>query len=252
LIEAFTETLSAACGTGSSITFLHVPKCFGTAVAAHARRLFPDLHLDGGHRVLLEGTGPTAGALYISSIRHPALRLKSLVLHGMRDNRRNGFCAPDKFPRLSGFLRWPTAAGLRAYLAEEYWRASYAYWFRMFLGENPVGLLRERAARPGDTHPSAQECQLLESWADRVSGNLALCLYDDPDFMNWLPAANAAGQHTGVWLRLRMRRVSALIDEVIADNPGVLRWEQAFYDRCVSLQRRRLEARSRPALSPAA
>lgn len=252
LADAFTETLSAACGTGRRVTFLHVPKCFGTAVAEHARRLFPDLTLDGGHRVLLEGSTPPPGTLLVSSIRNPAKRFKSLVLHALRDNRRNGFCAPERFPLLNAFLRRPTAAGLRAYLAHEYWHASYMHWFRMFLGDSPLGLLRDRAARPGDGRPSAQEHQLLESWADTVFENLAVCLYDDPDFMSWLPAANSAGQPAKIWRRLATQRVSALIDDVVAEDPGVLRWEQAFYDRCVSLQRLRLEAGSSPRLGRAA
>jgi hypothetical protein len=246
LADAFTETLSAACGTGRRVTFLHVPKCFGTAVTEHARRLFPDLNLDGGHRVLLEGSTPTPGALLVSSIRNPAKRFKSLVLHALRDNRRNGFCAPERFPLLSAFLRRPTVAGLQAYLAHEYWHASYMHWFHMFLGDSPLGLLRERAARPGDGRPSAQEHQLLESWADTVLENLAVCLYDDPDFMRWLPETNSASQHTRLRHRLPAHRVATLIDEVVAEDPGVLRWEHTFYDRCVSLQRRRMEAGSAP------
>lgn len=247
LVDAFTETLARACNTGCRVTFLHVPKCFGTAVAEHAQRLFPDLTLDGGHRILLEGTAPTTGALLVSSIRSPTKRFKSLVLHALRDNRRDGFCDPEKFPLLSAFLRRPTMAGLRAYLAEEYWHASYLRWFHMFLGDIPLGMLRERAARPGDSSPSALECRFIASWSDTVVKHLAVCLYDDPDFMRWLPAANSARQPTGIWGRFSTRRVSALIDNVIAEEPGVLRWEQAFYDRCVSLQRLRLEAGLTPA-----
>jgi hypothetical protein len=252
LTDVFTETLSAACAAGRSVTFLHVPKCFGTAVTEHAQRLFPDLKLAGGHRVLLEGTVPPAEVLLVSSLRDPAKRFKSLVLHALRDNRRNGFCAPEKFPRLSAFLRWPTVAGLRAYLAEEYWRASYLYWFQMFLGGSAISLLRERAARPEDSNPSAAEYRFIESWADTVVENLSVCLYDDPDFIRWLPEANSASQHTRPRQRLAANRVAALIDAVVAEDPGVLRWEWAFYDRCVSRQRWRLEIGSAPGLSRAA
>lgn len=242
LVDAFTATLHAASVTGSGITFLHVPKCFGTAVADHARRLCPGLRLEGGHRALIEAVAPPARAPCVSSIREPFRRFKSLVLHGMRDNREAGFCSPDRFPRLSGFLNRPTAAGLRGYLAEEYWHASYFHWFRIFLGEAPFRLVRERAAGFEGGGHGAVDPGLLESWAEKVLTNLTLCLYDDPAFMNWLPACNAAGQHTRFWLRGKARRVSALIDEVIAEEPAVLRWERIFYERCVGLQRRRLES----------
>lgn len=249
LTDAFMETLSAACAAGRSVTFLHVPKCFGTAVTEHAHRLFPGLKLVGGHRVLLEGTVPPAEVLLISSLRDPVKRFKSLVLHSQRDNSRDGFCSPEKFPRLSAFLRRPTPVGLRAYLAEEYWHASYLYWFQMFLGDSAVSLLRERAGHPEDSSPSAVEYQLIESWADTVFENLSVCLYDDADFMRWLPEANSASQHTRLRQRLQAHRVAALIDEVVAEDPGVLRWERAFYDRCVGRQRRRLETGSAAGVS---
>lgn len=244
LADAFTRLLAEACDADRVVTFLHVPKCFGTAVTEHARRLFPGLRLDGGHRALLERHVPTGDPLFLSSIRSPAARFKSIVLHALRDNRPDGFCAADKFPVLSGFLRRPTAAGLRSYLAEEYWHASSFFWFRMFLGDDPVGRLRDRVAGPGDGAPSAEERRLIEGWADQVAGSLAICLYDDPDFMRWIPPANAASQFTRLWQRRTTQRVAAIVAEVIAENPGVLRWEQVFYDRCVLRQRERLEAGS--------
>lgn len=248
LADAFTRVLAGACAANRVVTFLHVPKCFGTAVTAHARRLFPDIRLDGGHRALLEGRAPAADPLVLSSIRSPAARFKSIVLHALRDNRPDGFCAADKFPVLSGFLRRPTAAGLRSYLVEEYWHASYFFWFRMFLGDTPLDRLRACAADPAAGTPTADEQRLVEGCADAVTGSLAVCLYDDPDFMRWMPPANAASQFSRLWQRRRTQRVTAIIAEVIAEKPGVLLWEQLFYDRCVTRQRERLEAGATPPL----
>ena len=238
LVAAVTELLVAAGESGRPVTFLHVPKCFGTSFSLLVSRVFPGVRFSGGH-CFLEAARRPAGTLLVSSVRDPAARLKSVVLHALRDNRPGGFCPPARFPVLTAFLQRPTAAGLREYLSREYHRASILRCLRSLVDAAIANPLLDRVAANVDT-PSTVDLRQIESYADAVMDALAVCLYDDPEFMNWLPLENSAGAQATQRHRPAMRFVAEVCEQVVAQRPGVLQCEQAFYDRCVERQRNRL------------
>jgi len=238
LTGAFVDALAAAARRGRRVTFLHVPKCFGTAVVAQARRLFPDLPLDAGHRTLHPEAGAAApDAVRVTSLRRPAERLRSLVLHAARGNHPGGFCPPERYPLLTAFLVRPTPGRLRAYLAGEYWHASYPHWFRTLLGSGPAEAFRERAATVDARRPDI--AALLDAAARTVVGAVDLCLHDEPAFLAWLPRANAADEHFPADQRRRRARLERVVAATLAGDPGLLAWEERFYAACVREQQRR-------------